>query len=115
MEKSDTPYIAQMALNLGKIRRFIEGSDLPTFLADEKTQGAVLMQFLQTGELAKRVSQKTKHAIDIEWPKIAGLRNLIVHEYYGVLLPVLWEIIQNDLPETERALADYLEMHPFLV
>ena len=53
MEKSDNPYVAQIVRNIEKIRKYLGAEDFDAFVADEKTQSAILMQLQQIGELAK--------------------------------------------------------------
>ena len=108
MKKNDLPYIKQMHQNIEKVHRFIKGHTFETFNTDEKTQSAVLLQFIQIGELAKRVSDKQKATVNIPWKEIMGFRNLIVHEYYDVLLPVVWNILEKDLEHTQKELSEYI-------
>jgi len=113
MEKSDSPYLAQIAKNIKKIREYIGDEDLNTFLADEKTQSAVLMQLQQIGELAKRISQKAQTEMSaIPWRDVADFRNIVAHEYYKVQLPIVWTIVTEQLASLETACAEYLRTHP---
>ncbi len=60
MEKSDSPYVAQIVRNIEKIQKYLGGENFDAFSADEKTQSAILMQLQQIGELAKRVSPQAQ-------------------------------------------------------
>lgn len=113
MEKSDSPYIAQMARNIEKIREFVGSETYEAFIADEKTQSAVLMQLQQIGELAKRVSPATKAALgQVPWVEVGGFRDVVAHEYYKVQLPVVWTILAKDLEPLMQVLREYLKAHP---
>ncbi len=113
MEKSDSPYLAQIAKNIGKIRKYIGDKDFDAFLADDMAQSAVLMQLQQIGELAKRVSPKAQSEMpSIPWRDVVDFRNIVAHEYYKVQLPTVWKIITEQLASLESACVDYLKSHP---
>lgn len=113
MEKSDSPYLAQIAKNITKIRKYLGTQDFDAFLADDKTQSAVLMQLQQIGELAKRVSLEAQVEMpSIPWRDIADFRNIVAHEYYSVQLPTMWTIVTTQLTPLESACAEYLKAHP---
>jgi len=76
-----------------------------SFLSDEKSCDAVVRNLEIIGEASNRLPEdfRTKHP-EIEWVKIVGLRHRIVHEYFGVDLPMIWYILQHDLPSLRAAL-----------
>jgi uncharacterized protein with HEPN domain len=72
------------------------------FLADERTQMAVGMALVLIGESASRIMTDhpnfpVEHP-EIPWSKIRGMRNLVVHDYYEVELPVVWQTVKSSLP-----------------
>lgn len=80
-------------------REFIQGMDQAAFLADVKTQSAILHQLLILGEAAKRLSQTFRDAhSQIPWPLVTGMRDKLIHHYDAVDLAVVWDTIQKDLP-----------------
>ena len=81
-----------------KIERYTADLSLDGFMADEKTQDAVVRNLEIIGEAANRLPQEFKAQFaDIEWPKIVGLRHRIVHNYFGIDLKIIWRIINEDL------------------
>ena len=82
-----------------KIARYITDIDRDAFLKDERTADAVVRNLEIVGEAASRLPDnfKLQHE-NIPWRKIVGLRNRIVHEYFGVDLDIIWSILQNELP-----------------
>jgi len=113
MEKSDSPYLAQIAKNIATIREYIGSEDMNAFLVDGKTQSAVLMQLQQIGELAKRVSSQAQaEMFSIPWRDVADFRNMVAHEYYKVQLPIVWTIVTEQLAPLEVACNEYLKVHP---
>jgi uncharacterized protein with HEPN domain len=85
---------------INKINRYIAGLDEPAFLRDEKTIDAVIRNLEIIGDAARQLpdSFKQQHKT-IPWAQITGLRNRIVHDYAGVDLPLVWNIVRNALPE----------------
>ncbi len=85
--------------SMAKIGRYVVGMDLKAFEQDERTVDAVVRNLEIIGEAANRLPEdfRRRHA-QIPWRKIVGLRNRIVHEYFGVDIDMVWSILQNDLP-----------------
>ncbi|MBK7443607.1 MAG: DUF86 domain-containing protein [Bacteroidetes bacterium] len=82
-----------------KIFRYTFGMTFEEFYIDEKTVDAVIRNFEIIGEAANRLSDDLKDAnSSIDWHKIRGFRNRIVHDYAGVDLSIVWNIIQDFLP-----------------
>ena len=69
-----------------------------SFLADEKTQDAVMYNLIILGEAANSISEdfRLQHP-EIPWPSIIGTRNIIVHGYNQVKLQIVWDILERDL------------------
>ncbi|MHB1163095.1 MAG: HepT-like ribonuclease domain-containing protein [Minisyncoccota bacterium] len=113
MEKSDNPYLAQIVRNIEKIRKYVGDEDFASFVADEKTQSAVLMQLQLIGELAKRVSSQAQIEMPaIPWRDVADFRNVVAHDYYEVQLPIVWTIVTEQLAPLEMACTEYIKIHP---
>lgn len=84
--------------------------DLPAFLVDRKTQDAVIRQFAVIGEATKRLSQTVRERYDnIPWRKVAGLRDLVIHDYDGIDARILWKITQEDFSELKKTIQQMLD------
>jgi uncharacterized protein with HEPN domain len=91
--------------SIEKIERYIEGMTQDNFQSDEKTTDAVVRNFEIIGEAASRLPEDfTSRYSEIEWVKIIGLRNRIVHEYFGVDLQIIWQILKKDIPAFKASL-----------
>ncbi len=91
--------------SIEKIERYIENMTQDNFQNDEKTTDAVVRNLEIIGEAAGRLPENfTDQHSEIEWVKIIGLRNRIVHEYFGVDLQIIWQILKNDLPAFKESL-----------
>lgn len=90
-----------------KIERYTRDLDHESFIADEKTVDAVARNLEIIGEASNRLPEdfKSQHS-DFEWRRIVGLRHRIVHDYFGIDLEIIWQILQEDLPTFKQRLAN---------
>jgi uncharacterized protein with HEPN domain len=100
MPKRDPDLLIQDMLEaVRKIELFIAGLDRSAFLRDEKTVDAVVRNLEVLGEAARQLPEDfTSRFSAVPWYQIAGLRNRIVHDYFGLDLGIIWQIIHHDLP-----------------
>lgn len=89
-----------------KIERYISEMNHDAFLKDDKTIDSVVRNLEIIGEAANRLPEnfRIQHS-EIEWRKIIGLRNRIVHDYFNIDVEIVWEIIQKDLPNFKSKLS----------
>jgi uncharacterized protein with HEPN domain len=82
-----------------RIEKYIKGLTLEKLKKDDLVVDGVVRNLEIIGEAAKNIPAniKEKHT-EIEWKKIAGLRDILAHEYFGIDLEVVWDIIRNKLP-----------------
>lgn len=83
-----------------QIKEYIRGMTFEKFEKDRKTQDAVIRNVEIVGEAVKRLSGgfKREHP-DVPWRQMAGMRDVIVHRYFGVALDIVWKVVTKDLPE----------------
>jgi uncharacterized protein with HEPN domain len=101
--KDDRVYLQHILESLDAIIGYAsEGRS--RFLADRKTQKATLRELQELAESAQRLSSalKGRHP-DMPWRAIAGFRNVLVHDYLGINLSRVWDVIQRDLPALRAA------------
>jgi len=83
-----------------RIIQYIEGLNYEQFLNDKKTQDAVVRNFEIIGEAVKLLPNDLKKKnTSIPWSKIAGIRDRLIHQYFGVNFEILWTIIEEELTE----------------
>jgi len=81
-----------------KIKNYSAGYSYERFLNDEKTIDAVVRNFEIIGEAANRIDDAFKFDFpQIEWNKLRGFRNRLIHEYFGVDIEIVWTIIEEDI------------------
>jgi len=96
-------YLDDIREAIRAIREYTEGLTFESFSADRKTIDAVIRNLEIIGEAAKNLPEEIKATSgDIEWKKIVALRNLLIHEYFGVSKPVVWDIVKNKLDAIEK-------------
>jgi uncharacterized protein with HEPN domain len=93
--------IADMIESSQKIMTYTDGLSYEQFLLDSKTIDAVIRNFEIIGEAANRLPEEFKDEYpDIEWHRIRGFRNRIVHDYSGIDYAIVWQIKESFLPQT---------------
>lgn len=108
MSKDPRVYLAHIMECIQKIERFTqEGKE--RFLVDELTCNAVLWNFEVIGEAAKRLDDayRSSHP-EIPWRSMAGLRDVLIHQYEGIDLEKVWAIVEKDLPGLRQSITALL-------
>lgn len=81
-----------------RIAAYVDQMQYESFLDDLKTQDAVIRNLEIIGEAAGKISKPIRQkAPDIPWSSLMGMRNKLIHEYFGVNLDVVWHVVQDDL------------------
>ena len=81
---------------IDRIVSYVEGMSYESFLADRKTQDAVIRNVEIIGEAASSLPiDFTQRHEDIPWGDLVGMRNVLVHQYFGILPEVVWDAIKN--------------------
>jgi uncharacterized protein with HEPN domain len=93
-----------------KIKRYTVEQDIDSFVNDEKTIDAVVRNFEIIGEAANRIDPdfRTTNS-EIEWKRIRGFRNRIVHDYFGIDYEIVWTIVENDIGELINQLQELIK------
>ena len=107
MPRDSSVHLEDILGAIAKIRRYTSGLSGETFARDDKTVDAVVRNLEVIGEAVKRLPTELARS-DIEWQRIAGLRDILIHEYFGVDVDILWDVIVNKLPALEHAVESLL-------
>jgi uncharacterized protein with HEPN domain len=93
-----------------EIESYLNDADFETFMENSMMRFACIKQMEIIGEASNHISEEVKNRFsDIEWSQIVGMRNVFVHEYFGVDTRLVWEIIKNDLPEFKSKVISIIE------
>lgn len=92
------------------ITRLTSGMSFDSFCADNRTTKAVLYNMAVIGEAAGRVPVEiARRHPEVPWREMGDMRNVVIHEYFGVDLEILWITIQQDLPPLRPLLLEILK------
>ena len=110
MTREYDDYLRDMLENAEKALSFIGGLDYETFRSDDKALYAAIRALEIMGEAARNVPEELRGANpQLKWREIAGMRNKLMHEYFGINTRVVWRTLQEDLPEIIPILRRMLE------
>ena len=92
-----------------RICLFAIGLSKANLATNEEKQSAILYQVIVVGEATKQLSIDFRNThLDVPWKDIAGMRDILAHQYDRVNLDTLWDVIQNDIPELIELIAPLL-------
>lgn len=104
----DRPYLLHIRDAIARIERYT-GGDRELFLGDPMIQDAVVRNLEVAGEAAKQLSEEARAASPgVPWREVAGMRDKLIHHYFGVDLETVWEVVERDLEPLREAVARLL-------
>lgn len=95
---------------ISKVERYVKGKTLPQFRENELVIDAVIRNLEIIGEASKSIPPniKKEHS-DIPWDQMNGMRNILIHEYFGVDLKIIWHAAKKDLPALQKQLERFVK------
>ena len=108
--RDDSAYLKDILDAIQDIQQFTSNIIKDQFIKNKEKQYAVIRAIEIIGEAVKNVSRrlKTKHP-DIEWREIAGMRDKLIHSYFGVDKNLVWSTIEIDIPKLKSSILDILK------
>ena len=102
-------YLQDILAAMHAIEKFVEGIDFEEFKADDKTASAVIRKFEIIGEAAKQVPEDMRKKYNqLPWKEMAGMRDRLIHFYFGVKHELVWQTIRDVIPTVKPLIQEIL-------
>jgi len=99
MKKNDSVYLRHILNSIERIEDYTEGMEKDDFLSSNLVQDGTIRQIEIIGEATKNLSKNIREKYSqISWSDIAGMRDRLIHHYFGVNLNAVWDTVKIDLP-----------------
>ncbi len=110
--RNDKFYLQHIYESILQIENYTENIKcIKEFLSNKLVQDAVIRQLEIIGEASKKVSMTTRKKYDdIPWKEMTGMRDKLIHEYFGVNIVYIWETVNKDLPDLKQKFDDILNL-----
>jgi len=103
-------YLEDISQACKKVMVYITGMGFEEFKRDERTKDAVLRNLEVMGEAVKSLPKDFKENYkEVKWKAIAGMRDKLIHEYFGVSPDIIWQTLKNDIPQLELQIKNILK------
>jgi uncharacterized protein with HEPN domain len=98
-KRKDVDLLCDMIGSIERILLYMQQVEYDDFVEDCKTQDAVIRNIEILGEASKLISDVIRNEyVDIPWRNIAGTRDRLIHNYFGINIDIVWTIVRTDLP-----------------
>lgn len=108
--KNNLLYLKDIYDSIEKALTFIADFNYKDFIKDEKTQFAVIRAREIIGEASKKINSDLKKKYsDIPWKEMSGMRDILIHEYFGINSKIVWKTLKEDLPPLKEKIKNMME------
>jgi len=109
MKRNPKLFLCDISESIDLIEKYIKGETYKKFIANNELQDAVIRRLGIIGEAAKSVPTDIKKKNpNIPWKQMAGMRDMITHEYFGIIMKRIWDTAKKDLPKLKKQIEKLL-------
>ena len=110
MTKDPKIFLEHIQESISEVEKYLAGVSEEAFFADSRMQNAVIRQFEIIGEAIKNLPDDLKNTHpETPWRQWAGMRDKLIHEYFGVDLKMVWKTVKDDLPMLKEQINNLLK------
>lgn len=110
MKRNYQMFVRDIWDSINKVEQFVEGLSFEDFVNDDKTVSAVIRKLEIIGEATKNIPSSTKQKYpQLNWRGMAGMRDKLIHNYFGVDFEILWKVIKEDIPNIKPLVKQILD------
>ena len=103
MQREPKVYLEDIYYAAVKIEKYTRGFTFDEFVDSELVSDAVIKNILVIGEVTKNIPEKIRtENPEIEWRKMAGMRDMMIHDYFSINYRIVWDVIQNKIPTLKQ-------------
>lgn len=110
MCKENELYLEDILDSINAINSYTQNLTYEDFSSDRKTYSATIRELEIIGEAVGKLPDEIKNQHpEVEWRDIKGMRNLLIHEYFGVDLEIVWKVVKDDIPQLKQTVKNILD------
>ena len=110
MQKEPKLFLEDILAAAAKVEKYTDGLSYDKFIDNDLVSDAVIKNILVIGEATKNISDEIRQLNpQIEWRKMAGMRDMIIHGYFSINYRIVWDVVKNKIPELKKQVEQLLQ------